>query len=54
MSGRKPVVVAQIGSTARQLRDLAEEVNMPFLAYLLGMVILEAEKPLVDEADVTA
>jgi hypothetical protein len=32
----------------RQLRDLAEEVEMPFLSYLLGMVIFEAEKALQD------
>jgi uncharacterized protein (DUF849 family) len=39
--GRRPTI-------GRQLRDLAEEVEMPFLTYLLGMVILEAEKALQD------
>jgi hypothetical protein len=48
MDGRKLNVISQVSLTSRQLRDLAEEVEMPFLTYLLGMVILEAEKALQD------
>ena len=48
MDGRKLNVVSHVSLTSRQLRDLAEEVEMPFLTYLLGMVILEAEKALQD------
>jgi hypothetical protein len=48
MDGRKLNVISHISLTSRQLRDLAEEVEMPFLTYLLGMVILEAEKALQD------
>ena len=48
MDGRKLNVISHVGLTSRQLRDLAEEVEMPFLTYLLGMVILEAEKALQD------
>ena len=48
MDGRKLNVISHVSLTSRQLRDLAEEVEMPFLTYLLGMVILEAEKALQD------
>ena len=48
MDGRKLNVVSHISQTSRQLRDLAEEVELPFLTYLLGMVALEAEKALQD------
>ena len=48
MDGRKLNVISHISLTSRQLRDLAEEVEMPFLTYLLGMVALEAEKALQD------
>lgn len=44
MDGRKLNVISQVSLTSRQLRDLAEEAELPFLTYLLGMVILEAEK----------
>jgi len=49
MDGRKLNVISHVSLTSRQLRDLAEEVEMPFLTYLLGMVILEAEKALQDD-----
>ena len=48
MDGRKLNVISHIGLTSKQLRDLAEEVESPFLTYLLGMVALEAEKALQD------
>jgi hypothetical protein len=49
MDDRKSdVVAAHISNTSRHLRDLAEEARLPFLAHLLGMVILEAEKPRPD------
>jgi hypothetical protein len=48
MDSRKLNVISHVSLTSRQLRDLAEEVEMPFLTYLLGMVILEAEKALQD------
>jgi hypothetical protein len=48
MDGRKLNVISHVSLTSRQLRDLAEEVEMPLLTYLLGMVILEAEKALQD------
>jgi len=48
MDGRKLNVMSHVSLTSRQLLDLAEEVEMPFLTYLLGMVILEAEKALQD------
>ncbi len=46
MDGRKLNVMSHISLTSKQLRDLAEEVELPFLTYLLGMVALEAEKTL--------
>jgi len=48
MDGRKLNVISHVSLTSRQLRDLAEEVELPFLTYLLGMVALEAEKALQD------
>jgi hypothetical protein len=48
MDGRKLNVISHVNLTSRQLRDLAEEVELPFLTYLLGMVALEAEKALQD------
>ena len=48
MDGRKLNVISHISLTSKQLRDLAEEVESPFLTYLLGMVALEAEKALQD------
>lgn len=48
MDSRKLNVISHVSLTSRQLRDLAEEVEMPFLTYLLGMVMLEAEKALQD------
>ena len=48
MDGRKLNVISHISLTSKQLRDLAEEAEMPFLTYLLGMVALEAEKALQD------
>lgn len=48
MDGRKLNVVSHISLTSRQLRDLAEEAELPLLAYLLGMAALEAEKALQD------
>lgn len=48
MDGRKLNVISHVGLTTRQLRDLAEEAELPFLTYLLGMVALEAEKALQD------
>jgi hypothetical protein len=39
----EPDVPAHISETARQLRDLAEKADLPFLVHLLGVVILEAE-----------
>lgn len=49
MDDSKPdVISAHIGHTSRHLRDLAEEARLPFLAHLLGMVILEAERPRPD------
>ena len=46
MDGRKLNVVSHISLNSRQLRDLAEEAELPLLTYLLGMVALEAEKAL--------
>ena len=48
MDGRKLNVVSHISLTSKQLRDLAEEAELPLLTYLLGMVALEAEKALQD------
>jgi hypothetical protein len=48
MDGRKLNVISHVGLTSKQLRDLAEEADLPFLTYLLGMVALEAEKALQD------
>lgn len=48
MDGRKLNVISHISLTSKQLRDLAEEVESPFLTYLLGMVALEAEKALLN------
>ncbi len=48
MDGRKLNVISHVSLTSRQLRDLAEEAELPFLTYLLGMVALEAEKALQD------
>jgi hypothetical protein len=48
MDGRKLNIISHVSLTSRQLRDLAEEVELPFLTYLLGMVALEAEKALQD------
>jgi hypothetical protein len=48
MDGRKLNVISHVSLASRQLRDLAEEVELPLLTYLLGMVILEAEKSLED------
>lgn len=48
MDGRKLNVISHVGLTSKQLRDLAEEAELPFLTYLLGMVALEAEKALQD------
>ena len=48
MDGRKLNVVSHISLNSRQLRDLAEEAELPLLTYLLGMVALEAEKALQD------
>ena len=48
MDGRKLNVISHISLTSKQLRDLAEEVEVPFLTYLLGMVALEAEKALMN------
>ena len=46
MDGRKLNVISHVSLTSKQLRDLAEEAELPFLTYLLGMVALEAEKAL--------
>lgn len=46
MDGTKLNVISQVSMTTRQLRDLTEETDLPFLTYLLGMVALEAEKAL--------
>ena len=48
MDARKLNVVSHISLTSKQLRDLAEEAEVPLLTYLLGMVALEAEKALQD------
>lgn len=48
MDGRKLNIISHVSLTSKQLRDLAEEVELPFLTYLLGMVALEAEKALQD------
>lgn len=48
MDGTKLNVISHVGLTSKQLRDLAEEAELPFLTYLLGMVALEAEKALQD------
>lgn len=48
MDSRKLNVISQVSMTSRQLRDLAEEAELPLLTYLLGMVTLEAEKALQD------
>jgi hypothetical protein len=48
MDARKLNVVSHISLTSKQLRDLAEEAELPLLTYLLGMVALEAEKALQD------
>lgn len=48
MDGRKLNVISHVSLTSKQLRDLAEEAELPFLTYLLGMVALEAEKALQD------
>jgi len=48
MDGSKLNVVSHISLTSKQLRDLAEEAELPLLTYLLGMVALEAEKALQD------
>lgn len=48
MDGRKLDVISHVSQASRQLRDLAEEVELPLLTYLLGMVALEAEKALQD------
>ena len=48
MDGTKLNVISHVGLTSKQLRDLAEEADLPFLTYLLGMVALEAEKALQD------
>ena len=48
MDGRRLNVISHVSMTSRQLRDLAEEAELPFLTYLLGMVILEAEKSMQD------
>jgi hypothetical protein len=48
MDGRKLNVISHVSLASRQLRDLAEEVELPLLTYLLGMVILEAEKSMED------
>ena len=48
MDGRKLDVISHVSLASRQLRELAEEVELPLLTYLLGMVALEAEKALQD------
>jgi hypothetical protein len=48
MDDRKLSVVSHVGLTSKQLRDLAEEAELPFLTYLLGMAALEAERILQD------
>jgi hypothetical protein len=48
MDDKKFNIISHVSLTSRQLRDLAEEVELPFLTYLLGMVALEAEKALQD------
>ena len=48
MDGKKLNVISHVSLTSRQLRDLSEEAELPLLTYLLGMVILEAEKSLLD------
>jgi hypothetical protein len=48
MDGRKLNVISHVSLTSKQLRDLAEEAELPFLTYLLGMVAIEAEKALQD------
>ena len=48
MDGKTLNVISHVSLTSRQLRDLAEEAKLPLLTYLLGMVILEAEKSRLD------
>ena len=50
MDSREPDVPAHISETARQLRELADEADLPFLVHLLGVVILEAENAKAEEA----
>jgi hypothetical protein len=45
---KSDVVSVHISRTSRHLRDLAEEAELPFLAHLLTMVILEAEQAQLD------
>jgi len=50
MDRSEPDVSAHISETAKQLRDLAEEADLPFLAHLLGVVILEAQNARSEKA----
>jgi hypothetical protein len=44
MDERTHTAVEQIAETANQLRELAVQADMPFMAHLLRLVMLEALK----------
>lgn len=44
MNRASPEAVAYIVRTAEELRGLAKGSNLEFLAHLLGLVVLEAER----------
>lgn len=48
-AGSRLNVLTHIRLASRQMRDMAEEVELPFLVSLLGMVILETQRIMQEE-----
>lgn len=47
-------IAALVGDTCRQLQGLTQDGEMVFLTYLIGIVILEADRSLPDDMQARA